>query len=440
MRSGLLPGSRPADHISMSSRHTRVRHRSRRAKQPLPDNLSGDGRSDPSRRFGFGCGLLLFGVGLVAGWFLLLRPAINLLAAQGWREQQCVMESSRVESNHSDDITTYSIEVTYRYEVDGVDYRSDRRAFWSESMLGHSGRQAWVTAHPQGALVPCWVDPGQPREAVLERGLVVESWIALLPVFFMSVGGLWSWVFWRADRKDSSEGWRSAGLAKDPALFDILPEVDDTPGPTKLKATSSRGRRVFQLIFMCLFWNGIVSLFVREVMEGLSRGRPEWLHTLVLVPFVLVGLAFVAAVVDSLLALRNPRPELTLNASATRLGERLEVSWTMHGSTAGLESLSIVLEGRENATYYGHYTPVEVSKVFATLPLLESHHSLQSARGSASLLLPAYTMHSFVASNNEVVWELKLKGSIHRWPDIEETYRVIVLPHDAKALRKNEEA
>jgi hypothetical protein len=37
-------------------------------------------------------------------------------------------------------------------------------------------------------------------------------------------------------------------------------------------------------------------------------------------------------------------------------------------------------------------------------------------------------MHSFTASNNRIVWTLKLSGEIPRWPDVTESVEIEVTP------------
>ena len=36
---------------------------------------------------------------------------------------------------------------------------------------------------------------------------------------------------------------------------------------------------------------------------------------------------------------------------------------------------------------------------------------------------------SFAGSNNKIVWEIKLHGDIQRWPDVDDSFPLVVLPH-----------
>ena len=44
-------------------------------------------------------------------------------------------------------------------------------------------------------------------------------------------------------------------------------------------------------------------------------------------------------------------------------------------------------------------------------------------------------MHSLDTGHNKIIWQLRVKGKIPRWPDLGEDYRLVVLP-----LRKGEGA
>ena len=35
-------------------------------------------------------------------------------------------------------------------------------------------------------------------------------------------------------------------------------------------------------------------------------------------------------------------------------------------------------------------------------------------------------MHTFTANNNKIIWTIKMKGDINRWPDIDESFDITV--------------
>ena len=149
---------------------------------------------------------------------------------------------------------------------------------------------------------------------------------------------------------------------------------------------------------------------------------------LFLVPFVLVGIAFALAVVHAMLALANPRPKLVVSSRTPRLGEELEVQWAFTGRSGRLDRIRIALKGREQATYRvgtNNRTSTEdfFEEVFVDLPA-----SAIAMGGHARVALPAGSMHSFESGHNKILWSLELEGEIRRWPNVSETYPLVVLP------------
>ncbi|HTL31014.1 MAG TPA: hypothetical protein VL282_17420, partial [Tepidisphaeraceae bacterium] len=66
--------------------------------------------------------------------------------------------------------------------------------------------------------------------------------------------------------------------------------------------------------------------------------------------------------------------------------------------------------------------------VFQIIKLLETTSSFEIARGEATFDIPQDTMHSFEAGNNKIIWELKIRGEIARWPDMSADYPVQIVP------------
>jgi len=199
-------------------------------------------------------------------------------------------------------------------------------------------------------------------------------------------------------------------------------------GPLVLEPQVSPFGKVLGALFFCLFWNGIVSVFVFQAWKGWERGHPDWFLTLFLVPFVLVGLATIGAVGYVLLALANPRPRLTLEKATVRLGEELRLDWRFTGRAARIRQLSILLEGREEATYQRGTDTHTDREVFATHTLVDTGNDWEIPRGTATALVPHDTMHSFAADNNKIVWEIKVAGEIDRWPDMDQNFPITIRP------------
>ena len=59
---------------------------------------------------------------------------------------------------------------------------------------------------------------------------------------------------------------------------------------------------------------------------------------------------------------------------------------------------------------------------------MSTGHDWEIPGGSTDVEIPEDTMHSFSSNNNSVVWSLVVRGDIHRWPDVSETFEIEVRP------------
>jgi len=193
--------------------------------------------------------------------------------------------------------------------------------------------------------------------------------------------------------------------------------------------------KLIAVILIALFWNGIVSVFVVQVIKGWRSGHAELFLTVFMIPFVLVGLGLLGGIVYSFLALFNPRPRLLVTPGTVPLGGTFRVQWEIAGRTEVLESLKLRLEGREEATYRRGTDTLTDKSVFADIEIARLTPSGEMRSGSRNVLIPAGLMHSFVAKNNKIVWTIKLHGEITRWPDVKEEFPMIVLPEEQPNLK-----
>ncbi len=405
-----------------------------------------------------GCGAAFFGVFLLAGLGFLaffLIPAVHVVQAYDWQAVPCEIVSSSVASHPGDDGATYSVEVVYRYRVGGRDYTSDRYRFLGGSSSGSEGKQAVVDSLPPGTKTTCWVDPDDPSEAVLDRGFTWEYLLALLPLVFVAVGAGGIFFSLRKARKLSATGGSEAPRWMPDELGDQVRSArrrgkvdrfgnvsggsagfetssfgfDEPPGASAvLEPSVSPLGRLAVIIGLALFWNGIVSVFVWQLWKTWKAGSPDGCLALFLVPFVLVGLCLLLAIPYQFLALFNPRPRVVLTPGRLTLGGSADLSWSFIGATGRISRLEIELEGREEADYTRGTDRVTAKEVFATIPLVDVALRSSIASGSTRIEVPAGTMHSFDADDNRIVWVLKLKGTIRRWPDVNEQLPVVIAP------------
>jgi len=369
---------------------------------------------------------IFFLVGLGAFYFATLRPAMQSLAARSWQETTCTVLSSGV-GEHSGDSTTYSVDVDYTYSFDGQTFQAHRYGFLGGSSSGRSGKEEIVARYPPGARVPCWVDPAHPEQAVLNRDPSAEWLFGLIPLLFVIIGGggmAWSLAVGRRARAVAR------GLSQAPAEpFGVqAPPAAAGGGPLELKPEITPWGKLLGLTFVALFWNGIVSVFVWQAVLGWRTSSPVGCMTLFLIPFVLIGLGLLYAVLRQLLILFNPRLHLTLTPGTLAAGETGFLQWRFSSQAAGVTRLSLVLEGREEAQYRRGTDNYTDKSVFATLTLIDTRQSVEIASGSTSFAVPRDIMPSFKAPHNKIRWALKAHCDIKGWPDSDDEYEVLVRP------------
>lgn len=383
-------------------------------------------------RWAVGCLAAFFGVfllaGLGAGTFF-LRPALRTLAARSWQPTPCTILYSGVRTHPGSDSDTYSLDVLYSYYVGGREHRSSRFELLGGSSSAYDRYEDAARRFPAGSRAICFIDPADPEEAVLERGFGKPYLAAIAPLLFLLVGGGGVYFVLRGARAKPSAGldWLPTTLATGRGY------LEQAPGPVELKPAATPLGKFLGFLFLCLFWNGLVSVFLWQVVQGWRSGDRDWGQTLFLAPFVLVGLVLVGSAIYQLLALANPRPHLALSAASLPPGGSGRLDWRFRGLAGRIRHLRITLEGREEATFRSGKSTTTDRRTFARVEIVETDLATAIPSGSAGFSVPAGTMHSFDAPHNRIVWTIKVHGTIAGWPDVDEDFELTVVPREALA-------
>jgi hypothetical protein len=393
-----------------------------RRSRPEAETVSISSAAGPRRR-GLLVPIILGGVFTAVGGALFVAlgviPTARLLASRSWHETRCTIVSSTVRSHSSDDSTTYSIDILYEYRMGDRVFRSNRYDFANFSSSGIAGKREIVERYPTGSEATCFVDPEDPSRSVLNRDFRPSYLVGLAPLVFLVAGV--AALHWGLRRRRAAAGTSEGRSAE-------LRAPEGPAGPRVLEPGSSRFLRIVGAVIFTLIWNGIVGVFLYQAVREWQRGSPDWFLTLFLVPFVLVGVASFGFIAHSVLAAFNPRPELTLTPGEPRLGDLLRVGWTFHGRSGRIQHLGIVLEGHEEATYQRGTDTRTDREVFATLDLLDTESQAEIPRGAREVRIPEDTMHSFDGGNNRIVWTLKVRGEVPRFPDVNDAFEIQVRP------------
>ena len=137
----------------------------------------------------------LFWCGLTGAFAVWMGGAIlkHQDAEKRFQSTQGVVLSSRIESHTTTSdgrtSTTYSPEITYRYEVDGKTYTSSQYAYGMGSTSEYGYVSGLVERHPAGKKIPVYYDPDDPAEAILQLEAPAVLYFMLLFLQpFLAVG------------------------------------------------------------------------------------------------------------------------------------------------------------------------------------------------------------------------------------------------------------
>jgi hypothetical protein len=360
---------------------------------------------------------LFFFVG--AGFFVpfFVWPALQVVDARSWNSVPCEILESGVRVHSGDDGATYSIDVLFRYELEGREYLSNRYHFLSGSTGGYESKAQVVEKIPPGTHTVCYVDPETPHEAVLQRGFSGEFFFAVIPFIFILVGAGGVYIVRTGAREARRAAAGPSWIA--PPLMDY---GSDGRSAVLLEPTAGPIGKLAGVIVIGLIWNGLVSIFVWHAVETWRLGNPDWVLMLFLLPFVLIGLLIGAGVPYQFLALANPRPRLRLSYVPLRTGEPAQVEWSFRGSAKRIRSLTISLQAlrtvvtTEGSTVRSETEPVTSIEVTTR----RRGHGLEF--GAASFEVPTKLPDGSPANDDAVSWKLKLHGDIAYWPDVSDEY------------------
>jgi hypothetical protein len=365
---------------------------------PLSDTKS---KSTP-----VGCMVLFFSIFLAAGcafvWAGTGAPVFKVLSARSWVERSALVLSSEVREHH-DDGTSYSVEIRYSYRVDGRLHESSRYSFFGSYMSRRAARET-VERYSVGSEVPCWVNPGTPEESVLDRELGAKALIGLFGLVFVAVGGGGIGFALRVGKKPAAAA---------------LPS-----GPQVLTPLTSPAKSFWGILAFSLVWNVFIALFIG--LASASEEKMPLAAKLVLGAFAVAGILMLWGTWTSLKKLLLPWPKLTLPRGMAWLGQTGEVQWTFTGRVGTLRSLSMVLEGREEAQFRQGTETLTEKSVFFRKEIVSTGDPLRLRSGATQFSVPGGLVPSLAGDSNKIVWVLRVVAGTDGSEQIEAEFPFIV--------------
>lgn len=118
-----------------------------------------------------------FFFGIIITLLLTVIPGCLYLQAKGWDEIRCKIISSKVErvNTSSKGSVAYVPKIEYSYSIKGKEYKSDKYSFF-DTKTNEGTANDIIKDYPVDRQVTCYVDPGNPEKAILNREF---SWAIL---------------------------------------------------------------------------------------------------------------------------------------------------------------------------------------------------------------------------------------------------------------------
>ena len=127
-------------------------------------------------------------------YFFFWKPLQRVRRARSWRETPCVMVHSSVIEDAMDS-GLYTIMVSYEYDFAGQSCSSERYSFSpSSASSGKRGKKRIARRLAPGTRARCFVDPANPQDAVINRGVTWDMIVwGLFGIVFLG-----AWLFFMA--------------------------------------------------------------------------------------------------------------------------------------------------------------------------------------------------------------------------------------------------
>lgn len=353
-------------------------------------------------------GSIFAAVGLLMIKPLLVDPMQKTQAAKTWNEVPATVVSSKVKSHDSDDGTTYSPYIAYRYVVDGSEYFGDQYTFMGGSSSGYDGKAEIIRRYPRNMEFTVFVNPDNPSESVINREASWTLLFGLIPLVFAAAGIAIIIAGFRAKGGSTPLDQKQAG-----------------EHVVALKGKSPKAKAVGLTLFAGI-WGGAIFLILKSDAPILFP-----------IVFGLFGIAIAAGAVHAVLATFNPRPVAEITPGRIHPGTQVALRWRIGGRTERISTLTVSLQCLKVTTETrrsGSETRTSVIKTpIHDEELLQSSQQHGIAQQAVTFTIPADRPASRPGNCNGIQWQLVFHGDIARWPDMKEELPFLVYPQETNA-------
>lgn len=243
-------------------------------------------------KLGGGClflfGLIFFLAGMIPG-YIAISTLIQTVQARAWAPVPATILDAELNVSHGDDSTTYSVSGRFRYQFDGQTFDSTRVSFDTGSdNIGdfHQRTHALLERHRQsGEPMTAYVDPDDPSEAVLIRGMRwgLFAFMMVFPLTFGGVGAVIMGFSIYGTRKAKADQRRERSHPEEPWRW----QSDWDRGELKCQTKAT----MWFAVGFAVFWN-LISTPVAFMLPGEVFDNGNYVAAIGFVfPLVGIGLA-----------------------------------------------------------------------------------------------------------------------------------------------------
>lgn len=297
-----------------------------------------------------GVPLLIIGCGL---GFVVTRAVARHLSARGWAETTATIQHVYLDSHHSrKGRTSYRVGCAYTYHFGGRDYAGYRVGF-SESSdnIGSWHRTTYQRlndAHERGQTVPCFVNPADPTQALLDRDL--RFWLLFVMLLAPALFGGMGAVMTVSGVGTILENRRRQRLAEAADAPDDQPWLADP----RWAAGEIRSSSVFKAawaIGAAAFWNVVWSPLLFFLPGQVAKGDYLALLTLIC---PLIGLALIVWAARTVIQNRKfGRSYFRCQPLPGVIGGHLRGTLVLSGEIATLDEVQLTLHCQNTITTHG---------------------------------------------------------------------------------------
>lgn len=398
---------------------------------------------------------LFFGVFFLVGCVGLALILATLVIPE-WRanrqflETTCTVLGKELGSIETEEGILYRPEIKVEYRIGEETIRTTTYDLRNAYSAGREEKQAILDRFVEGNQYPCWYDPADPEVVVLARGYNWWLWLLLVvPVSFLLIGGgglFYTLLHWGKSAERRAAFVRRAtelplfeGNGRTKTEFPGIPpsvDANDSPGTHlafRLPAAASQTWALLATLALCVFWNGLVLIFLIIAVGTHVEGNPDWPLTIFVVPFLLIGVGAVFFFVRQLLVATGTGPTLVeISDHPLHPGKTYDLFLSQSGRLK-INALEVLLVCDEEATYrQGTNTRTETRVVYEKQIFRREDFEVRRDAPfdvRCQMTVPAGAMHTFKSGHNGINWKIVVRGDVAQWPDYQRCFPVIIHPN-----------